>query len=88
MRYNIKRLFNEIIQHEKDLKRFQEIYNASPDYGEIGCIKQDVSSQINSKRHAIALCKKYIGEEVVMRWKMGINLNSEEEQVILTKANA
>ena len=85
MRYNIKRLFNEIVTHQKDLKRFKELYAASPDYGEIGCSRSDLSSQINSKNHAISLCKKFIGDEVVTRWKEGTNLNVEAEDTPLVK---
>lgn len=70
MRYDIKRLFNEVIIHERDLEK---------------ALRKDDLFTANSKRHAIALCKKYIGGEVITRWKEGKNLNNEIEKVILIK---
>lgn len=81
MRYNIKRLFNEIITHERDLEKLlngtHNISKALP--------AKSIEFEINSKRHAIALCHKLIGGEVVARWKEGKNLNSEIEDTPLMK---
>lgn len=83
MRYNIKRLFNEVITHERNLEKLlngtHTVSKALP--------QKSIEFEINAKRHAISLVKKLIGEEVVARWKEGQNLNSETEDTPLIKYN-
>lgn len=83
MRYNIKRLFNEVVTHERSLEKFENgTHNAS-----LALSQKNIEFEMNSLRHAIALCKKLIGEEVVARWKEGTNLNKEYEDVPIIKFN-
>lgn len=75
MRYNIKRLYNEVITHEHALKM---LLSGNHAISKVFTEKQ-IDFEINSKRHAISLCHRLIGEEVVIRWKEGRNLNQEIE---------
>lgn len=85
MRYNIKRLVNEILTYQRTLKKVLaekekelKINGYSSKWGQM-------NSEANSKRHAISLCIRYIGDEVVTRLKEGKNLDSEIEEVFLIK---
>lgn len=73
MRYNIKRLFNEIVMYERQM----ELLKNAPHASSID------EREFNRLNHATSLCKKYIGEEVIARWKEGKNLNVEVEEVKL-----
>ena len=66
--------------YERDLEKLKVAYEKSPQYGEDGCVRDRISSEINSRRHAKSLCVANIGREVVQRWKEGTNLNVEKEE--------
>ena len=81
MRYNIKRLCNEIATHERDLEKL--LAGRHPISKVFS--KDKIDFEINSKRHAMALCKKLIGEEVQQRLNEGKSLDFEYEDIPLIK---
>lgn len=74
MRYNIKRLFNEISTHEQHIKSLKSHYEKEKS----ASLKQDLSYALNQQRHAKSLCVNYIGREVVERLKEGSRLDEDK----------
>ena len=73
MRYNITRLVNEIMSYERTIESLKGKYKSLPDE------RQEISRELNSKRHAKSLCYKYIGEETVARMKEKRSLDDTHE---------
>lgn len=59
MRYSIMRLIWEISVHERQLKKLRKGHT----------LLDGRTSEINRLNHAVALCKRYLGEEVINRFK-------------------
>lgn len=60
------RLANEIIGYEEEITKLKKKYEATlPEY------RQEISRELNSRRHAKALCINFIGNEVIARVKEG-----------------
>lgn len=73
MRYNITRLVNEIMSYERVIESLKGKYKSLPDE------RQEISRELNSKRHAKSLCYRYIGEEAVQRMKEKRSLDDTHE---------
>lgn len=85
MRYNIKRLFNEIVIYERERDFLVKAVMNEREKNGYSKTWTELTSRLNSRRHTLAQVKRLIGEEVVNRWKEGKNLNSEIETVELIK---
>lgn len=69
MRYSIKRLFRE---HEEHKAAFDKLQNAYKEGEAAGLPYNEYAkntTEMNRLRHAMSLCRQFIGQEVVARLK-------------------
>lgn len=67
MRYNIKRLVKEHESYKLQLDELLKQYNDGKDKGLPYLEYSKNTSEINRLRHAMSLCRQYIGQEIIAR---------------------
>lgn len=71
MRYNIKRLFREHEMAKAEFDKVKQLYLDAVQYGKEA---QGYSSELNRLRHAMSLCRQFMGKEIVQQMREGKGL--------------
>lgn len=74
MRYSIKRLYREHEEHKRAFDKLQEAYKEGEKAGLPYNVYGNHTGEINRLRHAMSLCRQFIGQEVVARLRENENL--------------